>query len=66
MVKFSVGVAMTPLDQLPELARAAEECGYSSIALPDSLFFMEKQTVDYPYTPDGSRMWTEDTPWSIR
>ncbi|NLU62733.1 TIGR03619 family F420-dependent LLM class oxidoreductase [Rhodococcus sp. HNM0563] len=63
MVKFTVGVAMTPLDQLAGIAKTAEECGFSSIALPDSLFYMEKQTVDYPYTPDGSRMWTADTPW---
>lgn len=63
MVDFTVGVAMTPLDQLADLARTAEECGFASIALPDSLFYMEKQSVDYPYTPDGSRMWTEDTPW---
>lgn len=63
MVNFTVAVAMTPLDQLTGIAQTAEECGYSSVALPDSLFFMEKQTVDYPYTPDGSRMWTPDTPW---
>jgi probable F420-dependent oxidoreductase len=24
---------------------------------------MEKQAADYPYTPDGSRMWDENTPW---
>ena len=62
-MKFTVGVAMTPLDQLAPLARTAEEVGFSSIALPDSLFFMETQAADYPYTPDGSRMWNADTPW---
>ncbi|RZL74550.1 MAG: TIGR03619 family F420-dependent LLM class oxidoreductase [Rhodococcus sp. (in: high G+C Gram-positive bacteria)] len=62
-MKFTVGIAMNPLDQLTGLAKTAEECGFSSIALPDSLFFMEKQSADYPYTPDGSRMWNEETPW---
>ena len=62
-MKFTLGIAMSPLDQLPELAVAAEECGYSSIALPDSLFYSEKVSADYPYTPDGSRMWNADTPW---
>jgi probable F420-dependent oxidoreductase len=62
-MKFTVGIAMSPLDQLTELARTAEECGYSSIALPDSLFYSEKVSADYPYTPDGSRMWNEETPW---
>lgn len=54
---------MTPLHELTALARTAEECGFTSIALPDSLFYMETQSADYPYTPDGSRMWTENTPW---
>ncbi|WP_406691769.1 TIGR03619 family F420-dependent LLM class oxidoreductase [Saccharopolyspora sp. ID03-671] len=62
-MKFTMSVAMTPLDQLTELARTAEECGYTSIALPDSLFYSEKVSAEYPYTPDGSRMWDADTPW---
>jgi len=62
-MKFTLGIAMSPLDQLTELARTAEECGYASIALPDSLFYSEKVSAEYPYTPDGSRMWNEDTPW---
>lgn len=61
--KFSLAVAMSPLDQIVELARTAEECGFASIALPDSLFYSETVSADYPYTPDGSRMWTADTPW---
>ncbi|MFD4367338.1 TIGR03619 family F420-dependent LLM class oxidoreductase [Rhodococcus sp. NPDC058521] len=62
-MKYTVGIAMNPLEELPALAQTAEECGFHSIALPDSLFFMEKQAADYPYTPDGSRMWDENTPW---
>ncbi|MBP2473066.1 putative F420-dependent oxidoreductase [Crossiella equi] len=62
-MKFTCAVAMSPLDQLPELARTAEECGFASIALPDSLFFSEQVSADYPYTPDGSRFWNEETPW---
>jgi len=61
--KFTLAVAMNPLDQIVELARTAEECGFASIALPDSLFYSEKVSADYPYTPDGSRMWNENTPW---
>jgi len=62
-MKFTVGIALSPLDQLTELARTAEECGYSSIALPDSLFYSEQVSASYPYTPDGSRFWDADTPW---
>ncbi|HEV7973636.1 TIGR03619 family F420-dependent LLM class oxidoreductase [Amycolatopsis sp.] len=62
-MKFSLSVAMNPLDQLADLARTAEEYGFTSIALPDSLFYSETVSADYPYTPDGSRFWTEETPW---
>jgi probable F420-dependent oxidoreductase len=62
-MKYTVSIAMGPIDQLLELAKTAEELGFDAIALPDSLFYMEKQSADYPYTPDGSRMWGPDTPW---
>lgn len=62
-MKFTVGIAMSPLEQLVPLAQTAEECGFANIALPDSLFFMETAAADYPYTPDGSRMWNAETPW---
>ncbi|NIH84781.1 LLM class F420-dependent oxidoreductase [Amycolatopsis granulosa] len=63
-MKFTLSVAMNPLDQFTELARTAEECGFSAIALPDSLFYSEHVSAEYPYTPDGSRFWTADTPWA--
>ncbi len=63
MMKYTLSVAMGPIDQLIGLARTAEEVGFDAIALPDSLFFMEKAEADYPYTADGSRMWNADTPW---
>lgn len=63
MMKYTLSVAMGPIDQLVELARTAEDLGFDAIALPDSLFFMEKAAADYPYTPDGSRMWNAETPW---
>lgn len=61
--KFTLAVAMNPLDQIVELAATAEECGFASVALPDSLFYSETVSADYPYTPDGSRMWDAATPW---
>lgn len=62
-MKYTCSVAMGPIDQLLDIAKTAEELGFDAIALPDSLFYMEKQSADYPYTADGSRMWGPDTPW---
>jgi probable F420-dependent oxidoreductase len=62
-MKFTCSIALSPLDQLTSLAQTAEECGFASIALPDSLFYSETVSADYPYTPDGSRFWDADTPW---
>ncbi|WP_433665131.1 TIGR03619 family F420-dependent LLM class oxidoreductase [Nocardia sp. CA-128927] len=62
-MQFSLGIALSPLEQLPELAKTAEECGFSSIALPDSLFYMKSAAAKYPYTADGSRFWGPETPW---
>ncbi|GGQ72786.1 TIGR03619 family F420-dependent LLM class oxidoreductase [Couchioplanes azureus] len=63
-MKFTLGIALNPLDQLAELARTAEECGFSAIALPDSIFYGEHAGAAYPYTSDGRRFWTADTPWA--
>jgi probable F420-dependent oxidoreductase len=62
-MKYACSIAMGPIDQLIEIARTAEEVGFDSISLPDSLFYMETASEKYPYTPDGSRMWDENTPW---
>jgi probable F420-dependent oxidoreductase len=62
-MKFTMSIAMSPLDQVVELARTAEECGFDGVALPDSIFYAEQVAAKYPYTPDGSRMWNADTPW---
>lgn len=62
-MQYTCAVPMCQIDQLTEIAKTAEEVGFTSIALPDSIFYMEKQAADYPYTPDGSRMWDENTPW---
>lgn len=62
-MKFTLGIAMNPPEHLIELARTAEESGFTSIALPDSIFYSEEVAAAYPYTPDGSRFWTRDTPW---
>ena len=63
MMKYTVSIAFSPLDQLIDIAKTAEELGFDNIALPDSIFYFEKQSVDYPYTADGKRMFDENSPW---
>lgn len=62
-MKYTVSVAMGPIEDIIEIAKTAEDVGFDAIALPDSLFYMESQAADYPYTPGGSRMWNAETPW---
>ncbi len=63
MLKFSIILAMLDPAHYVPLARAADECGFDAIAVPDSVFFPEKVSAPYPYTPDGSRFWAPETPW---
>lgn len=62
-VDFSVPVSFSPVDQYLSIARGAEAAGFDRVVLPDSLFHPRRQDEDYPYTPDGSRMWDENTEW---
>jgi probable F420-dependent oxidoreductase len=51
---------MTDADYYLPLARGAEDAGYSSITVADSLAYPEVSDSTYPYTPDGSRTFLED------
>lgn len=63
-MKFSLSLAMTPPEELLPLARAGEASGWDAIALPDSVFFPESVSGDYPFTADGERFWDGDTPFT--
>ena len=65
-MQYTVSVAMSPLDDLLEIAKAAEELGFDNIALPDSIFYMEQQSADYPYTPTVPGCGTRTPRGSIR
>jgi probable F420-dependent oxidoreductase len=45
------------------LAVAAEEAGYHSMVIPDSICYPLHATSTYPYNPDGSREFLEDKPF---
>jgi probable F420-dependent oxidoreductase len=54
---------MFPAEQLVPMARAAEAAGFDTIAMPDSVFFPQTVSADYPYSADGGRFWQPDTPF---
>ncbi len=62
-MRWTVAFPMFPADHLIPMARAAEAAGFDSITLPDSVFFPEQVSADYPYSKDGGRFWAPDTPF---
>ncbi|MFL6107175.1 MAG: TIGR03619 family F420-dependent LLM class oxidoreductase [Marmoricola sp.] len=62
-MRFSISVAFQPVDHLTAIARAADECGYDALSIPDHLVDLESLQTPYPYTADGARRWEHDAPW---
>lgn len=62
-MRFSFSTYQVPVDQLLPLAKEAEAAGFDGVGVPDSVFYPEAVTADYPYTFDGSRMWGPDDPY---
>ena len=62
-MRFTVPLPMLPADHYLPMAQAAEAAGFHSIAVPDSVFFPETVTGDYPFTDGGERWWAADTPF---
>ena len=62
-MRFSFAESMCdPSEYLP-LAVAAEEAGYTSYVIPDSICYPQVSDSKYPYTPDGNREFLEDRPF---
>lgn len=62
-MKFALSTFMTSVAELPEIAAAAEDAGWSMITMSDHVANMQTLTTPYPYTPDGKRRWPEFTEW---
>ena len=62
-MRFSYAESMVdPTYYLP-LARAAEEAGYDSMVVPDSICYPEHSETTYPFNPDGTREFLDDKPF---
>ncbi len=62
-MKWVMSVAFTDPSQYAPLARAAEQAGFSALALSDHVVHPEKIETPYPYTPDGAPRWQPFTAW---
>jgi len=56
-------VAVRELEQLPELARRAEDLGFHGLMVGDHLIWPAHIRTPYPYSPDGKLFVPPDTPW---
>jgi len=56
-------VSVRETEQLPELARFAEELGFHGLMVGDHLVWPAHIESRYPYSPDGKIFVPPDTPW---
>lgn len=62
-MRFSYAESMVDPSFYVPLAKAAEDAGYTSMIVPDSICYPEESESTYPYTPDGGREFLEDKPF---
>jgi probable F420-dependent oxidoreductase len=62
-MRFSYAESMTDPSFYGPLARAAEDAGYDSMVIPDSICYPRDADSRYPYNPDGTREFLEDKPF---
>jgi probable F420-dependent oxidoreductase len=62
-LRFCYAESMTDPSFYAPLARAAEEAGYDSMVIPDSICYPQRAVSVYPFNPDGSREFLEDKPF---
>ena len=62
-MRFSYAESMCDPSHYLPLAIAAEQAGYTSFCVPDSIAYPRDSDSKYPYTPDGDRHFLEDRPF---
>jgi probable F420-dependent oxidoreductase len=62
-MRFTYAESMCAPEQLVPLALAAEEAGYTSVSVPDSICYPRESDTKYPYTGDGNREFLEGKPF---
>jgi len=62
-MRFSYAESMVDPSYYLPLAQAAEEAGYHSMVVPDSICYPRESDSTYPFSPDHSREFLEDKPF---
>jgi probable F420-dependent oxidoreductase len=62
-MRFSYAESMCDVSHYAPLAIAADQSGYTSFTIPDSICYPEESDSTYPYTPDGNREFLEGKPF---
>ncbi|MCP4006680.1 MAG: TIGR03619 family F420-dependent LLM class oxidoreductase [bacterium] len=62
-MRFSFAESMCDPSHYLPLAIAADQAGFHSFTVPDSICYPEVSDSKYPYTPDGNREFLEDKPF---
>jgi probable F420-dependent oxidoreductase len=62
-VKFIANISMCDPTFYAPLAQVAEEAGFDTIAVPDSIAYPKESSSTYPYNFDGTREFLENKPF---
>ena len=62
-MEFWQAISYAPPDQLLGIARAAEECGFAGLAIPDHVVTPVRVGSRYPYAADGEIFWDPAAPY---
>jgi probable F420-dependent oxidoreductase len=62
-MRFSYAESMTDPAFYRPLAEAAEDAGYDTFVVPDSIAYPLESDTTYPFNPDGSREFLDDKPF---
>jgi probable F420-dependent oxidoreductase len=62
-MKFAQGMIGADPRDWPHLASVAEEVGFDSVAVSDHVVYPSYLSSKYPYTPDGTPLFSPDEDW---
>ena len=62
-MRFSYAESMVDPSFYGPLAQAAEDAGYDTFVVPDSIAYPLESDTTYPFNPDGSREFLDDKPF---